>query len=342
MLENMNTKRWIAFGVALLIIGISALSTGLSNKINKEKRMKQMEETVRNSVGDFDENVLEDGSADKRIAVVTVDGTILDTPQSSMLGAGYDHKATLEALDDILQDDTVKGVLLKVNSPGGGVYESAELYQKLNALKDHKKKLYVSMGNVAASGGYYISSPADKIYAAPSTLTGSIGVIMGGNNFSGLMEKLGVKDQAIKSAAHKDIGSSTRPMTDEERSILQGVIDDMYGEFLQVVSKGRHMTVDQVRPLADGSVYTGNQAKANGLVDAIGYGDDALTALKRDLKLDDPQVFEYTSDFGSTFLSNLFSSKFTAPPVTEEQVAAKLFLESLSGTSRPMYLYGGI
>lgn len=342
MLENMNTKRWIAFGVALLIIGISALSTGLSNKINKEKRMKQMEETVKNSVGNLNENVLEDGDKNERIAVVTVDGAIMNSPQSSMLGAGYDHKATLAALDDILEDDTIKGVLLKVNSPGGGVYESAELHKRLDALKAHKKKLYVSMGNTAASGGYYISAPADKIYAAPSTLTGSIGVIMGGNNVSGLMEKLGVQNQAIKSAAHKDIGSSTRPMTDEERAILQGVIDDMYGEFLQVVSKGRGMSVDQVRPLADGSVFTGNQAKAKGLVDEIGYEDDALSALKKDLKLDTPQVFEFSNDFGSAFLSGLFSSKFAAPPVTEEQVAAKLLLESFSGASRPMYLYGGI
>ena len=131
-------------------------------------------------------------------------------------------------------------------------------------------------------------------------------------------------------------------MTDEERAILQGVIDDMYGEFLQVVSKGRGIPVDQVRPLADGSVFTGNQAKANGLVDEVGYEEDALAALKKDLKLDTPQIFEYSNDFGSAFLSNFFSSKFAAPPVTEEQVAAKLLLESFSGASRPMYLYGGI
>ncbi|MDY6045170.1 MAG: signal peptide peptidase SppA [Peptoniphilus sp.] len=336
MLEKMNTKRWIAFGIAVLIIGISALSTSLSSKINREERMKKLEDTIKSSVGNLSEDVLEDGDAESRIAVIDVDGVIIDQPSMNTFAGGYNHQATLDALDDILNDDTVKGVLLKVNSPGGGVYESAQLHKKLNALKEHKKKLFVSMGNMAASGGYYISAPAEKIYAAPATITGSIGVIMGGNNISGLLDKLGISDQTIKSAAHKDIGSTTRPMTDEERQILQGVVDDMYGGFLKVVSEGRHIPIDQLRPLADGSIFTGNQAKANGLIDEIGYEDDALNALKKAIKVDSPEVFEYNSSFDASFLSGLFSQK-----ASEKEVAAKLLLESLSDGARPMYLYGG-
>ena len=264
MLEKMNTRRWIAVGVAVLILGISAISSGISENINREARMKKMEASFMNAVNGMNEEVIQEGDGANRIAVISVEGAIMNVPQASFLTEGYDHKATLNALDDILEDDTIKGVLLKVNSPGGGVYESAELHKRIKAIVDAKKPVYVAMGNTAASGGYYISAPATKIYAAPSTLTGSIGVIMGGTNLSGLMDKLGITNQTIKSAAHKDIGSNTRPMTDEERAILQSVVDDLYGEFLNVVSQGRHMDMATLRPLADGSVFTGKQAKAKG------------------------------------------------------------------------------
>lgn len=340
MLEKMNTKRWIALAIAVLIIGISALSTGLSTKINREERLKKMEQTLKSSMGNLDqmgESVLEAGDATSRIAVIEVDGAIMNLPQSNLFYGGYNHGSTLEALDRILEDDTVKGVLLKVNSPGGGVYESAELHKKIDALSEKNKQLFVSMGNMAASGGYYISAPADRIYASPSTITGSIGVIMGGNNVSGLLDKLGIVDQSIKSAPHKDIGSSTRPMTDDERAILQGVIDDMYGEFLNVVSTGRNMPMDQLRPLADGSIFTGNQAKANGLVDELGDSEDALAALKESLKTEEPEVFEYDTSFSDSVFSKLFSQK-----TSDKEVAAKILLEAFTDASRPMYLYGGV
>ena len=211
MLEKMNTRRWIAVGIAVLILGISAISSGISDKINSEARMKKMEASLMNAVNGMNEEVIEEGDSANRIAVISVEGAIMNVPQASFLTESYDHKATLNALDDILEDDTIKGVLLKVNSPGGGVYESAELHKRIKAIVDAKKPVYVAMGNTAASGGYYISAPATKIYAAPSTLTGSIGVIMGGTNLSGLMDKLGITNQTIKSAAHKDIGSNTRP-----------------------------------------------------------------------------------------------------------------------------------
>ncbi|MDY3118510.1 MAG: signal peptide peptidase SppA [Peptoniphilus sp.] len=336
MLEKMNTRRWIAVGVAVLILGISALSSGISSKLNRDRQIEKIETSLMNSVNGMNEEVVEEGDSTKRIAVITVEGTIMNTPQASFLAEAYDHTATLNALDDIVKDDTVKGVLLKVNSPGGGVYESAELYKRVKAIVDNHKPVYVTMGNTAASGGYYISAPATKIYAAPSTLTGSIGVIMGGSNLSGLMDKLGISDQTIKSAAHKDIGSTRRPMTDEERAILQGVVDDLYGEFLNVVSQGRHMDMAKLRPLADGSVFTGKQAKANGLVDELGYSEDALEALKKAIKTDNPEVFNYTKSLGSNFFSSLFSQKST-----EHEVAAKLVLKALSDNARPMYLYGG-
>lgn len=337
MLEKMNTKRWIAVGIAVLILGLSALSSGLSSLINHEEQMKKVEESIRNSIGSFDRTVLEGENADAKIAKIAVEGPIMDIPSTPFAGTmAYDHRLTLAELDDILEDDTVKGVLLEVNSPGGGVFESAELHKKLQAIADADKTIYVSMGNMAASGGYYISAPAKKIYAAPSTITGSIGVIMGGQNLSGLLEKLGIADQAIKSAAHKDIGSTTRPMTEDERAILQGVIDDMYGEFLKVVSEGRQMDIEQVRTLADGSIYTGNQAKANGLIDEIGYPEDVLAALKTAIGAEDAQVYEYTPGLSGSIFGNFFSKTSI-----ENEVIEKLLFESLNAGARPMYLYGG-
>ncbi|VEJ34892.1 Protease 4 [Aedoeadaptatus ivorii] len=337
MLEKMNTKRWIAVGIAVLILGLSALSSGLSSLINREEQMKKVEESIRNSIGSFDRTVLEGENADAKIAKIAVEGPIMDIPSTPFAGTmAYDHRLTLAELDDILEDDTVKGVLLEVNSPGGGVFESAELHKKLKAIADADKTIYVSMGNMAASGGYYISAPAKKIYAAPSTITGSIGVIMGGQNLSGLLEKLGIADQAIKSAAHKDIGSTTRPMTEDERAILQGVIDDMYGEFLKVVSEGRQMDIEQVRTLADGSIYTGNQAKANGLIDEIGYPEDVLAALKTAIGAEDAQVYEYTPGLSGSIFGNFFSKTSI-----ENEVIEKLLFESLNAGARPMYLYGG-
>lgn len=336
MLEKMNTRRWIAVGIAVLILGISAISSGISDKINSEARMKKMEASLMNAVNGMNEEVIEEGDSQNRIAVISVEGAIMNVPQASFLTESYDHKATLNALDDILQDDTIKGVLLKVNSPGGGVYESAELHKRIKAIVDAKKPVYVAMGNTAASGGYYISAPATKIYAAPSTLTGSIGVIMGGTNLSGLMDKLGIADQTIKSAAHKDIGSNTRPMTDEERAILQSVVDDLYGEFLNVVSNGRHMDMATLRPLADGSVFTGKQAKQKGLVDELGYTEDVLAALKKAIKCDNPEVFNYTKGLGDGFFASLFSQK-----ASDKELAAKLVLGALADNDRPMYLYGG-
>ena len=336
MLEKMNTRRWIAVGIAVLILGISAISSGISENLNREARMKKLEDSLKDAVTGMNEEVVEEGDTDKRIAVITVDGAIMNVPQASFLTEAYDHQATLNALDNALEDDTIKGVLLKVNSPGGGVYESAELHKRVKAIVDAKKPVYVSMGNTAASGGYYISAPATKIFAAPSTLTGSIGVIMGGTNISGLMEKFGIADQTIKSAAHKDIGSNTRPMTDEERAILQSVVDDLYGEFLNVVSQGRHMDMAKLRPLADGRVFTGKQAKAQGLVDELGYSEDALAALKKAIKVDEPEVFNYTTGLGDSFFASLFSQK-----ASQNEAAATLVLKALADNDRPMYLYGG-
>lgn len=146
-----------------------------------------------------------------------------------------------------------------------------------------KKPVYVSMGSMAASGGYYISAPADKIYASPETMTGSLGVIMHGYNYEKLAKKYGVEFETIKSGPHKDIMSPTREMTGEEREILQNMINNSYDQFVKVIADGRGMTENEVRKIADGRIYDGRQAKENHLIDDFGHLDDVIAAMKTDI-----------------------------------------------------------
>ena len=161
-------------------------------------------------------------------------------------------------------------------SPSVEVAPSQERYEEIVEIKS-KKKIVVSMGSVAASGGYYISSPAHKIVANAGTLTGSIGVIMEIPNIEGLMQKIGVKAEVVKSGKHKDIASMFKTMTPEEREILQSVLDDVHDQFIEAVSEARGMTFESIKELADGRVFTGRMAKEAGLVDVLGNLEDAIS-----------------------------------------------------------------
>ncbi|WP_461209295.1 signal peptide peptidase SppA [Desulfocurvus sp. DL9XJH121] len=185
-----------------------------------------------------------------------------------------------------LRDDaSVKGVLLRVNCPGGAVAPSQEIYNAVLGLQA-VKPVVVSMGSVAASGGYYVSCPADLIVANPSTLTGSIGVIMQSANVEGLLEKLGIQRLTLTSGKLKDAGSPFRAMTAEDRAYLMGLIKDIHEQFLADVAVAREMDVEALRPIADGRALTGNQALKAGLVDELGGMDLAVAELKKLCKLD--------------------------------------------------------
>ena len=167
-----------------------------------------------------------------------------------------------------------------MDSPGGAVAPSQEIYEEVKKAT-LKKKVIVSMGSVAASGGYYISAPADRIIANPGTLTGSIGVIMEIPNIEGLMNKIGVKTEVIKSGRHKDIASAFRKMGKEERLILQGVLDDVHEQFIKAVSEGRKIPFEEAKKLADGRIFTGRQAVEARLVDELGTLEDAIAIAGR-------------------------------------------------------------
>jgi protease-4 len=203
----------------------------------------------------------------ERIGVVEINGML----------SGSDP--VVRQLVSFKKDDSIKAVILRVDSPGGAVAPSQEIHDEVIRVAA-KKPVVVSMASVAASGGYYVSIPAHRIVANPGTITGSIGVIMQLTNLEELYGKLGLKSLVVKSGEHKDIASPFRPMSSEDRKILQGVIDDIYDQFVSAVAEGRNLPVEKVRNLADGRIFTGRQAKEIGLVDELGGMQDAVGIAK--------------------------------------------------------------
>jgi protease-4 len=193
----------------------------------------------------------------------------------TIAGAITTSEKIIEQIDIFKEDSSVKAIVLRVNSPGGGVSPSQEIYDEVKAAAA-VKPVVVSMGSVAASGGYYIAVPAQRILANPGTITGSIGVIMQFTNVEELLGKVGLKSQVVKSGLHKDIGSPVRPMSSADREILQSLIDDVYAQFVQAVAESRQMDLEKVRQLADGRIFTGRQALQAGLVDELGGYQDAI------------------------------------------------------------------
>jgi len=198
-----------------------------------------------------------------KIAIVEVKGVITQSSE------------VIEEIQQYLADDGVKAIILRVDSPGGGVGPSQEIYREVVKAK-RKKKIITSMGSVAASGGYYVACASDLIVANPGTITGSIGVIMQFSNFEELLKKIGIKGIVIKSGEHKDIGSPFREMTPEEKKIMQDTLDNVHQQFIQAVAKGRNLDPAKVIPIADGRIMTGEQAQQLGLVDKMGNLQDAI------------------------------------------------------------------
>jgi len=228
------------------------------------------------------------------VALVRVEGPISGgRGEASILGTSAGSEAVVARLREVEKDPSLKALVLRVNSPGGSAAASQEIGEAVKRVKAAGKPVVVSMGDAAASGGYWISAEADKIVANPATMTGSIGVIMETMNLVGLYGKVGVKREAIKSGPFKDIGSSSREMTEEERAILQGMINDIYEQFVQVVAEGRKIPASTVRQFADGRVFTGSQAAKIGLVDELGDLDKAVKLAGKLAKIEgEPRVRE--------------------------------------------------
>lgn len=206
-----------------------------------------------------------DLSTEDRIALIRVEGVILDS------------QVTVGELKRFGDNPTIKAIVLRIDSPGGGVVPSQEIHDAVQRVRTKSNKAVIaSMGSVAASGGYYIAAATDRIVANPGTLTGSIGVIMETANVEGLLQKIGVEGVVIKSGKYKDVGSPLRKMNDEERNLLQTVMDDVHKQFIEAVAAGRALELTDVQALADGRIFTGRQAKEAKLVDELGDLEDAI------------------------------------------------------------------
>ena len=332
-MKKNKSKRWIAVAIALLLF---VASTIVSNRGEKqaEKKSEELKNQYFNQFNPFsataNKKTLEKGDSKNKIAVLSYEGAIGD-------GQVYDD--FMDQLDDVYNDDSVKGVIMQVNSPGGAVYNSEQIANKIKKIqKDKKIPVFTVMKTMAASGGYYISAPTDRIYASNETLTGSIGVIMSSTSFQGLFEKYGIKQQNITTGKMKDAGSAGKDMTDEQKKYFQDLINSSFDRFVKIVSQGRSMKEDEVRKLADGRVYDGAQAKNNGLVDKIGDLDLAIEDMKKDFKLNNPEVYQYDNDMAS--FSRFFSK---AENLLNKNSSSDLSIikELMEKDSPlPMYYYG--
>lgn len=282
-----KTLSYIIIGLCALSIIIGIINTTVSSNSNKADNQSISSKQGRKGF----RNIFFTGD---KIALISLEGEITSGDSNNgFLGNPNSAESVRKALTRALEDESVKGILLRVDSPGGTVAMSQEIYSTILRIRK-KKPVVVSMIDVAASGAYYISSAADRIYADPGTLVGSIGVIMSAMNAQELLnKKLGVKAQIIKSGKYKDIGSPYRPLTQDETVLLQNIVNTSYKQFLNAITEGRikrkdtytivksNLSVEDLKKYADGRVFTGDQAKALGFVDQLGGLYEAHIAINK-------------------------------------------------------------
>jgi protease-4 len=235
----------------------------------------------------------------KKIGLVRIDDII------------YQSDAYVKQLEELRKDNAFAGVLLRINSPGGTVAPSQEIYREVLRFREEKKPVVVSMDNIAASGGYYIASAGTKIFANPGTLTGSIGVFVRFPYWQKLFDKIGVEMITIKAGEFKDMGNPNRPMTDPEKKLLQQVVDDTHLQFMEDIARGRGIPLDSIKKIADGRIFTGRQAQKIGLVDTLGGYEEAADYLKSICGL--PEKAKIVEKNEKSWLKSLLLDNLAAP-----------------------------
>lgn len=309
-----------------VIAAIVILTTGTIKK-----------ETKRNPLGNFES--ITGMSKKDVIGIIKINAPIFFNSKDSnffVQERGAFH--WLEQLNYAATNDRIKAVIIQVNSPGGTVGASQELYEAVRRIQKAGKPVITSIADLSASGGYYATVSSDKIFANPGSLVGSIGVILGGMEITDLLVKVGIKYQAITSGKNKDILSPYKKMTEEQRILLQSMVNNTYEQFVRAVAEGRKKSIDEIYPYADGSVYTGEQAIQNGLIDELGTFYDVIAFTKETYNLKTATIEEIVPKATGFNFSEILS--LLAPNTTPE-VKINLGNKNISsmGYAPILYLY---
>lgn len=322
----MKVKQIVAFVVAAAVFVVTGVASVAINTWSEKNTQSEMGVYYDLFGAGEVETPYED-----YIAVIEVEGTIYSEPTVSMWGEseGYDHPATMDYVDQLMEDDYNKGILLYMNTPGGEVTASDDMYLKLMEYKEVTgRKIYCYFADQSCSGGYYISMAADEIYANRNCWTGSIGVIIQLTDMQGLYEKLGIKEVNITSGRNKAMGSAGEEMTEEQREIFQGLVDEAYEQFVSIVADGRDMSERRVKELADGRIYTAKQALEVDLIDGICTLDDYY---QRIWAKEGDDVVIYTRPSGSYGLDSLFATLQNLKPQSDAEAISELLEKEKMG-----------
>ncbi len=327
----MEKKQIIGLVVAALVFVFVCSSSILTNSLASKMSVEESSSSFLETLSSFEESF--DLPSEDFVALVDVQGTIMDTQESlAFYSEGYNHSKTIRYIDALIESDSNTGIFLNVNSPGGGVYESDELYLKLLEYKEATgRPIWTYMGQLACSGGYYIAMASDNIVANRNGQTGSIGVIMSSVNLKELYDKIGIKETYYATGPNKTMGAASLDITKEQEEIINSILDESFDQFLGIVADGRDMDIADVKKIADGRIYTAKQALDLDMIDSIDTYENTVNSL-----LDETNssiLYKPVSDrFG---FGSLFGAAMDLKPKSDVEIMST-YLEK-QGNGVPMY-----
>ena len=319
-----KNKRVISLVIVMVLVVFSLINGTLTKSVIQKQNTEDSYVQMFLRSQSVHKLTLVDGNNDETIQKISIEGEI-----GAEMTNTYSRASVINQIKEAKSNSNVKAILLSVNTPGGGVYETAELY---NELKNSGKDVYVSMKKQATSGGYYVSMAAKKIFANTETTTGSLGVIMSFVSAQKYLNDHGIKQETIRSGEQKAVGGLTEDLPESTRKIYQEQNKEAYDRFVKAIAQGRNMKEDEVRKLADGRTYTGTQAVENKLIDKIGTEEDLINFIKEDKKLSNPKVIELRPDKAAESLLSRFVK------ATMKSIISELNSEATSNQVERSYL----
>ena len=319
-----KNKRVISLVIVMVLVVFSLINGTLTKSVIQKQNTEDSYVQMFLRSQSVHKLTLVDGNSDETIQKISIEGEI-----GAEMTNTYSRASVINQIKEAKSNSNVKAILLSVNTPGGGVYETAELY---NELKNSGKDVYVSMKKQATSGGYYVSMAAKKIFANTETTTGSLGVIMSYVSAQKFLNDHGIKQETIRSGEQKAVGGLTEDLPESTRKIYKEQNKEAYDRFVKAIAQGRNMSEDEVRKLADGRTYTGTQAVENKLIDKIGTEEDLINFIKEDKKLSNPKVIELRPDKAAESLLSRFVK------ATMKSIISELNSEATSNQVERSYL----